>query len=207
MKSNHTSDLQARRIIQACSIDCHVVKRRLLYFVRIVVNAPPTLLALLALRPQGSPLPWITALTKDLVTLYDNSPRIRSQLPHPLADESQPLWHTFIKYSTQLFKQCVHDLFWDTSVLDSNNTVHPNTPAHESFICTTCPGRPAFFSDKALKQHQRIKHGVTNIMKYYVHCTSCPVCRRFFVTRLRCIAHLSDKRRTKCSSNSQQCTK
>ena len=51
-------------------------------------------------------------------------------------------------------------------------------------------------SNKALLAHQRVKHRVRNPVKNYVIAdATCPVCKiSSFSTRLRAIAHLSEKR-------------
>ena len=60
--------------------------------------------------------------------------------------------------------------------------------------------QPCFRTLKALHQHQRVCHGVRNIMRFYAdahgtcrHCGSC------FQTRLHFLRHLIDTRRTLCA--------
>ena len=60
------------------------------------------------------------------------------------------------------------------------------------FVCPTC--QVSFKSNKALKQHTRIKHGVRCEWSAFVPGSSCPVCAKNFSHRLRVFAHLCDRR-------------
>eukprot|EP00973_Karenia_brevis_P073785 10255529-Karenia_brevis.AAC.1 len=56
-----------------------------------------------------------------------------------------------------------------------------------------------FASERALRSHQRSKHGLRSSVKCYADADGrCKACRTTFSSRLRLIAHLSDKRRTAC---------
>ena len=59
--------------------------------------------------------------------------------------------------------------------------------------------KPAFIDAKALDQHVRIKHGLKAPISGFVDGSGvCPACNTKFVTRLRCLRHLTDARRPTC---------
>jgi hypothetical protein len=70
-------------------------------------------------------------------------------------------------------------------------------PGVLSFTCHLCSvSTLTFATSKVLASHQRAAHGVRNMYRKYVdHSGVCPVCHTMLYTRLRVIAHLSDKRR------------
>ena len=55
--------------------------------------------------------------------------------------------------------------------------------------------RPAFSTEKAYLMHMRTKHGFRcDARRYIGHDAVCPVCKMSFPSRLKAIAHLSEKR-------------
>ena len=65
------------------------------------------------------------------------------------------------------------------------------------FVCEHCAD--AFASVRALKSHARRKHGARIEQRFYADADGlCQVCHAQFGSRLRLIAHLSDRRRPKC---------
>ena len=58
----------------------------------------------------------------------------------------------------------------------------------------------AFPSSKALAQHERVKHGLRDVVRCYVSNGVCLVCRKDFGTRLRCLSHLKGRRNLVCQS-------
>ena len=101
----------------------------------------------------------------------------------------------------QDWDKLVDELFFFSSLADTELEV-PLSEGHHAkqWVCTVCTTHPRFPSEKALLQHERIAHGRQCEARRYVEGTDCPICGIRFATRLRCIAHLSDKRRTRCSS-------
>ena len=73
-------------------------------------------------------------------------------------------------------------------------------------VCTICQCNgvavaPSFPTEKDLLSHKRAKHGIKCNARLYIDSdATCPVCLTQFGSRLRAIAHLSDQRRTQCSS-------
>lgn len=77
------TDYQARILISAPSIDCLVMRARLLYAGRLVLRAPPPLVAVLQSRPGGKPLEWVSTLSGDLCKLNSRVPIVRRLPPSP----------------------------------------------------------------------------------------------------------------------------
>ena len=65
------------------------------------------------------------------------------------------------------------------------------------FACSQCDR--AFASQKALESHARVKHGCRMDIRAFVAGSICPACGTDSKQRLRCLAHLSDRRRTRCA--------
>ena len=119
----------------------------------------------------------------------------------PMTDPMQ--WAEFMLCPEQ-WRSCVSQLFYMQSCLDSTWSHDEPAPA-SIFRCELCVGplpdgvRTCFATAKALGSHQRAKHGVRNCIRMYVGAVSkCPICETVFGNRLTLIAHLSDKRRTRC---------
>ena len=94
-------------------------------------------------------------------------------------------------------------IFYVESVTDACTS--PSVVARP-FNCDICEHAgvrpvPTFATEKALNSHKRISHQSRCTARLYVDSSAvCPICRVKFSTRLRAIAHLSDRRRVKCSS-------
>ena len=164
------------------------MRRRLLYLRRILIRKPRTLEALLHLQPNGRRLRWVTLVLSDLEWV-----RARILTHLPVAELAAKEWIDAIMHIS--WKQVVQAVFFVDSINDA--TCHTHTSTH-TFVCTICQSKPRFATDRALQSHMRAKHGHRNQIKLFVSCGTCPVCATKFVDRLRCIAHLSDKRRPKC---------
>merc|ERR1712032_1759572 len=71
-RTTHT-DFEIRRFMQQPPIDCLLMRARLRYAKRLLCNRLGALCAVLASRPKGKPLPWVSLLLRDLVWLRDFS--------------------------------------------------------------------------------------------------------------------------------------
>ena len=60
------SDLEVRRRLKVPSMECLLARARLRYVRRIVIRKPRTLIALLAVRCKGKPLPSVALFLEDL---------------------------------------------------------------------------------------------------------------------------------------------
>eukprot|EP00959_Pyramimonas_sp_CCMP1952_P265213 5545981-Pyramimonas_sp.AAC.1 len=82
----------------------------------------------------------------------------------------------------------------------------PPLPPPRTFACPGCANDgvvdpPAFHSQKALLSHRRAKHSFRCDARFYIDSFGVrPVCKTVFSSRFRAIAHLSDPRRTNCTS-------
>ena len=154
--SGAVSDREVRERIKQPSIDCVLLRRRLLYIGRLVSRKPQALLALLRARPGGKPLPWAAQSYDDLGFFYELVLRTTAfPLQHPSV--AIELWPDWIASNLSLWSEWVARVFFIESILD---TVGSPGLVQASFTCALCPaaGAPAFTSHKALAQHMRIAH-------------------------------------------------
>ena len=185
------SDLEVRQRHTIPSVDCVIMRKRLLYLRRVMTHRPPTLLALLHCRVNSRLLPWVTLITEDLQYVRD---WVMPHLPDPSVNPES--WQSTILDASWV--EVVKCVFFVTSVLDKVGSPD-QVPEHaRTFVCSICGTRPAFSSHRALASHQRAKHGQRNPVRCFVGSGVCPVCSSDYQDRLRCIAHLSDFRRPSC---------
>ena len=104
----------------------------------------------------------------------------------------------------QAWEVAVNCIFFTKSCNDKSGT--PSGPLSvNTYICNICTlgddgTRPSFATQRALESHQRAKHKKLSDLRFYVSADGkCPVCKTTFNSRIRCLAHLSDRRRTACS--------
>jgi len=169
---------------------------RLAYLSRVIRSAPAVVRAVLALRPKGLPLPWVSAVINDMNILQARVLGRYLLLPDPEANPSA--WSDFIQKFPWAWAGYVKELFYVESIADDNLSSTAPAPA-ATFVCAEC--NVAFVSAKALASHRRRKHNVFSSVKRFIgEDAKCPVCESVFPSRLRAIAHLSDKRRQKCSA-------
>ena len=160
---------------------------------RIVRLRPRGLLGILHLRSGARRLPWVNEVARDCGKMVEFGV-LPSAFPAFLDD-------TDARHGLMLdeltWKRLVTSLFFVEFVTDRH--VHE---AHDSsrvlaYQCAKC--NAAFSSSKGLEQHSRIKHGDRLDIRRFVHSATCPACGTDFRDRLRCIAHLSDRRRPACA--------
>ena len=187
------TDLQVRVHINQPSIDCIIARARLQFLGRIVRQRPRTLLGLLHLRRNHKRLPWVEQVAKDVEHL-----RRTSVVAHSIGSffDNPTGWHSIIN-DEATWRHIVADLFFVESICDSKQREQVGGSRHLGFVCNKCDC--AFASQRALESHCRAKHGERLKIREYVDSCTCPCCGTDFRQRLRCIAHLSDRRRTKCS--------
>ena len=186
------SDKSVREMTGYPSIDCIIQRRRLLYVARLVRAGPKPLIALLSARDAKGEvaLPWTKQLNADFHNLYINVEKVREILPEPSAANE---WFCFMQEHPLEWARYVSLLSYSHSVCD--RVVAPSMDKSPTAMpCEICPApHPAFRSQKALCQHQRVAHGVKSEVRFYADssgtCGSCGTC---FQTRLRLLAHLSD---------------
>ena len=108
-------------------------------------------------------------------------------------------WQNLIVRFPAQWGELVRQFRVHESFLDAASIAHPpvqtEAPVAEVlFECPTCHKR--FLTQRAMWSHRRAQHKVASQAKDYVpESGQCPMCFTTFSTRLRCIAHLSDKRK------------
>jgi hypothetical protein len=187
------TDIQVRAITKQPSVDCLLARARLQYAGRLVRNRPRSLLALLHLRRRDKQLPWVQLLISDVALL-----RLRTGREQQLPDfcNSPSHWVQMMADETA-YSKLVSDLFFVDSCCDRTSApLHEESVARAGHQCRQCTRN--FTSSRALESHQRAKHGDRLGIKNYLPSAVCPACGIDFRDRLRCIAHVSDRRRPKC---------
>jgi len=199
---NNTTDVQVRRLLSAPSIDCVIVKQRLLYIARLARKQPRALSALLQAQVKDSRgnkanLKWTTQARRDLKVIYERVV-IHSEvlLPEPSSAHAAESWNRFMCEFPKRWEELVQSLHFAESVLDKHDKGDSLLQV-KPFMCSLCTG-VAFATQKALWQHERTKHGLRNPMRRLIRDGVCPSCLTNFQSRIRCLAHVSDCRRTRC---------
>ena len=194
------SDYTVRQMLGIPSLDCLVQQARLRYLRRILVNKPTALQAILGFQHEGRRLPWADLIVDDMRCLRSAAATF-ADMPEP---DAQPgLWYDRIVADEQGWFSAVHALRYLHSACDRHKTDEAAAAGARIFGCDICAQSgetvPAFGTLRALKSHQRAKHGIRTPMRFYVKADGkCICCGTVFHTRLRCIAHLADTRRDKC---------
>ena len=194
------TDRAVREKLGYPSIDCVLQRRRLLYAGRLLRAGHKHLIALLSVRDSiGEPaLPWTQQFRKDLCAVNDGVAEFRAVLPEPKIPRP---WFDFMLQQPLLWEEFVALLNYSHSVCDKSAQSEPSKDTTPNAVpCELCPApHPAFKSHKALAQHQRTTHGVKSAARFYANANgTCASCGTRFHTRLRLMAYLTDKRRTKC---------
>ena len=190
------TDFRVREQLQQPSIDCLLLRRRLAFLGRIVITSHKTVVAVLAMRARNCLLPWVEQINADMLEMWKLWPDGRKHLPHP-AEHAMEWWH-FMLNNAERWKRLVAEVFFVHSILDERAEASMADPL---FACTLCEGSN-FSSNQALLQHMRTKHDQKLRVSAYIDGSGrCPTCLTFFNTRLRVLKHLSDSRRTKCTTN------
>ena len=189
---NNTTDRQVRDLLQQPSLDCLIVRARLAFAARVCRDRPAELLALLHLRVGGEAgrLPWVAQLAKDVDVLKDAL--AISQWPSLF--EGPQFWHDKMS-QPHAWSNMIDSVFFTVSVCDRQKDASGSRAVHQ-FVCPDCDC--AFASSRALESHARVKHLKRNIIREFVPSAVCPCCQTDFVQRVRCLAHLSDRRRPRC---------
>jgi len=191
------TDLVVRVAVGMPSLDCLLVVRRLHYVARLVKHRPSQLWALLQQRVSDRPLPWVAQLRDDFMVFFKCSAAVRSELPVPIGDLALHRWFNFVNDEPLKWGELVRNVFFYESVLDRHVTPHAPVRAILTHKCDVCD---LYFSTrKGLDQHKRRKHGVLSDMRFFARTDGvCLACKTVFSTRLRLLAHLTDRRRDYC---------
>ena len=213
------NDLDARLAINAPSLDCIMLQRRLTYAGRLARSSCSALLSILAIRFEecsdiykslgastgeharkgqlGHALPWARQLQRDMVAMYSYGTSVTGALPDPSSDFST--WWCYMRDYAGEWEKAVSELHFSASVCDkTSSTDSIPSDVLDVHKCPTCTA--AFASLRALRSHERTKHKKQTDMRLYADSSAtCMCCHTVFSTRLRLIAHLSDARRPSCT--------
>ena len=199
---DNMSDLKVRELCGKPSVDCLLVRSRLKYIRRVCRHPTQALFLILCMRHKGKPIPWVLLLISDFAVLRKHA-RARS-IPLPCSQAPLSKW-TELFADKSAWDEAVSSIYYTSSVSDTHANAGSSTDSC-TYTCTQCPTnaeglRPAWSTAKALASHARAKHKVLCKYRVYIGADGvCPVCMTAFKSRIRCLAHVSDARRTKCSS-------
>ena len=189
------TDLQVRALLKVPSIDCLIARLRLAYLARISRSRPRALLGLLHLRVGAKRLPWVIEAAKDCHRLRDHG-----VLPATYPDffEEPEAWQSLLEDPVR-WKHLVDGLYFVESVTDrcAPDTADAVNGRLLAFACDRCDS--CFASQTALESHCRAKHGDRLQIRKYFRESVCPCCGTDFRERIRCVGHLSNRRRSACS--------
>jgi len=197
------TDFEVRSNLVKPSIDCLLMRKRLLYAARIQKCKSQSLSALLSQKNKTKSCAWTVLINQDLEYVYcnlsdcvcDAAGIVQIGSPH-----SAPLvWEKLILGPK--WREIVAQVFFINSILDERSSGEEH-PLH--FVCEICREKSpetkhAFASKRALESHSRGKHGHRNNIRLYIDDSNkCPSCSSIYGSRLSLLAHLSDARRPMC---------
>ena len=109
------------------------------------------------------------------------------------------MWQRLVTHEAE-WKTLTTELFFIESVTDRSAQSKFTEDAIRvlAYACATCDR--AFASQKALECHRRVKHGDRLDLKRFIAGSTCPACGTDYRDRLRCLQHLSDRRRPLCAT-------
>ena len=191
--ADNQTDIQVRRRMGAPSVDCMLMAARLRYASRVVKLSPPSLIAVLHFRREGVQLPWTKVVCDDMRFLAASC----SEAPHVDPAIGAQEWASWIVSGSAA--SAIHKLHFHESALDKS-VQHGGTEDVSRALTHTCPLCDArFASQKALRMHERVKHGERAPWNGMVPGSICPACCVDFHLRVRCLNHLGDRRRPACA--------
>ena len=184
------SDERVRNLFGAPSLSRLIAQRRLTYLGQLLRSRATFLLSLLASREQRES-GWTAQVLKDLRCLWRDKHNKLAELGDPLlAGDS---WSRFICDHPREWKEIVKT--WTTTVdaFDCTNAAICRSRGDSEHVACRCG--LVLKSARALAMHERMKHAAGSTVKAWAGATGvCCVCGTQLSTRLRLIAHLSDRR-------------
>jgi hypothetical protein len=158
------TDAMVRRELNMPSMQCLIVRRRLMLLMSVLRSEVKSLMALMAAvsaRGDKSRLPWVELVYKDLCALARYHGDRLTELGDPRGDAAK--WHRFIVDYPLAWRQLVAEFHYFDSSLDAAATSKQTSRLGYDceHVCAACreAGCPCVFaSEKALMCHQRSKH-------------------------------------------------
>jgi len=194
------SDRAVREHLGEPSIDCRLVRARLLHLCSVLRAPSPCLRAVLTVKgPQGEPLPWVRLVIDDMCALRDFHSFKLAELGDPVLRASE--WFRFVRDYPKQWKALVMSFHFVSSKLDSSHkkeAIARDAAVPGTHLCAECAaaGTTARFKSlRALESHARLSHAKRSSVACFIGADAlCPACGVQFSTRLRAIAHATDKR-------------
>jgi len=191
------TDLQVRAAAGQPSIDCLLMRARLRYLRRMCKHSNQALYIITCMRHKDKPIPWVTQIVRDLATLRKHCGASGSKLP----EHNAPLevWSKLFD-SKAAWDQAVQSIYFVESVSDTRSNSCSSNLSNNIHVCSQCPAlpdgtRPCWSTAKALESHMRSKHKCLSQYRCYVREDGrCPICGTVYNTRIRCLAHITDRR-------------
>ena len=182
-KAGQWTDEKVRVCLYMPEIMCYISQNRLCYLAHLAKGRADTLLRLVNVSFQ---LPW--------VILVKHRHHMFQSLGHPI--DNAMVWADYITRFPHQWKRQVRSWIHTSSVLDGSATkggCKRKTQNEYVFKCGTCG--VCFEGDRALRCHEQVTHKKRTPVKHWVPVNgTCCVCGVKFSTKLRLIAHLSDRR-------------
>ena len=197
------SDLAVRWRLKMPSIECILIRMRLRYLQRIFARKPKTLIAILSLRVNGAPIPWVGLVRADLRAVW-SSVALCSRMPDPAQTfepwerilRSKDKWKQILSSFTHVESSFGPDRCGGSSA-EADLSLQVKALSHASHLCSFCSD--TFLSYKSMVLHQRTKHGARVEQRYFSNKHGdCQVCLTTFHTHARLLRHLTDRRGSRC---------
>ena len=207
------SDLQIRCNLHMPAIEVLVSRKRLAHLRTVLTSECTALGTLLSATWTDSNgcvtrLPWCNLVLGDLCLLKAfHSPKL-DELGDPLSNADA--WANFIVAFPNQWKEYIKALNISSSICDSkkgdkrNSHIDPPPVALDQLkhVCAVCNAAGSgekrsfsFLTSRALQAHERTVHFARNPIKKYIDGSGvCPICKITFASRLRVIAHCTEKR-------------
>jgi hypothetical protein len=210
--TDNISDYEARKAINAPSIECLLLRSRLLYLSSLARFGPRVLLGMLAAVVHDQPgsngvrrMSWATQITNDLRILKGFHSKKLAGMPDPV-DSPTEWWMLVTRFPSE-WRAIVKGYFvLDSPIGDARKTAQtvPNC-IDKMFICYLCVDTPAFVTEKGLQTHCRVKHCSRNpVAEFIDDSLQCPACGVRLHSRVAVLNHASETRqrskviRTRC---------
>ena len=121
------------------SVDCLLMRARLIYAKRVLENGPPQLHALL--HNNGMPLKWTKQIQSDIEMLQTKTQTIQlscDRTGRSISDSSP--WDALTHCPMEIWRRQAATVFWDESVADPNTSAKKceQQLAELSFCCHEC---------------------------------------------------------------------
>jgi hypothetical protein len=190
------SDHHVRQQLDAISLQCLIVRKRLMLCSTLVQCDLPHVIAMLSAVSNDvdrTPVPWVARVREDLSRLYLFHASKLADLGDPLL--CSPKWADFISQFPQQWRCFVKSSRMASMDLDVVVGLPPPVCVQACllFKCSQCP--VSCKDERALDSHCRAKHKSRCTVSRIIGLSSvCPVCFTDFGIRTRLLAHAGDKR-------------